>query len=75
MIELFKEEELIKSGLSRQALLEKFREQLIRDFEMCNADSYLLPIKEMDYNNLHSNLRQALDRILAAGSSVYQQLL
>lgn len=75
MIELFKEEELVKSGLSREALLVKFKEQLIRDFEMCNANSYLLEINETNYDSLHANLRQALERIMSAGSSVYQQLL
>ncbi|MBA3663609.1 MAG: hypothetical protein H0W61_05305 [Bacteroidetes bacterium] len=75
MIELFKEEELEKSGLSREVLLQKFREQLLRDFEMCNVHSYLQPFSELTYPLIHANLSQAIEKIISAGSSFYQQLL
>jgi hypothetical protein len=56
-------------------LLDRFKEQLVRDFEMCNAGSYLLPLDDLSYPSIHQNLEQALDKIMRTGHSVYQQLL
>ncbi|MGZ3898953.1 MAG: hypothetical protein ACXVNM_14065 [Bacteroidia bacterium] len=75
MIELFKEDEIKKSGLTAEVLLQKFKEQLLRDFEMCNADSYLSPLTDLSYPAIHANLKQAMEKITKAGSSLYQQLL
>jgi len=75
MIELFKEDEIRKSGLTPEVLLQKFKDQLLRDFEMSNVDSYLSPMTDLSYPAIHANLQIAIDKITRSGSSLYQQLL
>jgi len=75
MIELFREDEIKKSGLTAELLLQKFKEQLFRDFEMCNLDSYLSPLTDISYPAIHRNVQNAIDKITKSGSSAYQNLL
>ncbi|MBI2723404.1 MAG: hypothetical protein HYX39_14620 [Bacteroidetes bacterium] len=75
MQQLLKEEELSKYGLSKEALFEKFKEQLLRDFEMCNVHTYLEPINNASYEAIHSNLQKALNKISVAAYSLQRQLL
>lgn len=74
MQELLKDEELNKYGLSKEALFEKFKEQLLRDFEMCNVHTYLEPITS-SYEAIHANLTQALNKISGSAHSLQRQLL
>jgi len=75
MSELVNKAELEKAGLSPAELLEKFREQLIKDFEMSNALQYLQPLVSAGYEDIHNNVRQALEALSKKGYSNYQQLL
>lgn len=75
MVELIKEDELKKLGISPETLFAKFKEQLYRDFEMCNVHSYLSPIENSSYDQIHFNIQSALDKIQDAGYSLYSQLL
>ncbi|MCE3227735.1 MAG: hypothetical protein K0S32_2286 [Bacteroidetes bacterium] len=74
MNELIREEELRKTGLSAEELLIKFKEQLLRDFEMSGAIEYLEPLED-SFDHIQHNLIQALDRVSSSGYSKLQQLL
>jgi hypothetical protein len=75
MNELVNKAELEKAGLSPTELLKKFREQLTKDFEMSNALQYLKTFDSDSYENIHENIRQALDVLNQKAHSGYQQLL
>jgi hypothetical protein len=75
MIELFREDEIQKSGLSAGDLRMRFRDQLIKDFEMSNLGDHLSPMEDLSYESIHKNVKDALDKIMKAGGSLYQQLL
>lgn len=75
MLELFKEDEIKKSGLSAAELRERFKTQLLKDFEMCNLLNYLSPLQDLSYDSIHENVKQALDKIMRTGGSQYEQLL
>src|SRR4051812_31288633 len=75
MSELIKESELQRHGLNAGELQIKFKEQLLKDFEMCNVDSYLEPITDFSYEAIHDNVSQALQKIMEANISSYLQLL
>jgi hypothetical protein len=75
MNELVNKAELEKAGLSPTELLKKFREQLTKDFEMSNALQYLKTFDSGSYENIHENIRQALDVLNQKAHSGYQQLL
>jgi hypothetical protein len=62
MNELIREEELKKSGLSAAELLLKFKEQLLRDFEMSNVDEHLDPLGD-SFDAIQKNILQVLDKI------------
>lgn len=67
--------ELEKIGVSQQELLQKFNEQLIKDFERGGLEHYLKPLISFEYSDIHFQLNKTLSDIVSKESSKYQQLL
>lgn len=75
MQQLIKKQELDLLKISQQELIEKFKIQLIKDFEMSDVLDYLEPITAFDYESIHKHITKALKNIDAKGFSKYQHLL
>jgi hypothetical protein len=75
MSELVHKSELLKYGLSSEQLLQKFNDQLLKDFEMSNAAQYLKPVTDFTYEAVHVNISDALKKISSLGHHVLQQLM
>jgi hypothetical protein len=75
MSELIKDNELQRHGLTADDLKNKFRAQLLKDFEMCSVDGYLEPIVDFSYEAIHANLSKALKEIMESASLNYLHLL
>ncbi|MDX2173579.1 MAG: hypothetical protein SFY56_10680 [Bacteroidota bacterium] len=67
--------ELEKIGVSQLELLQKFNEQLIKDFERGGVEHYLKPLSSFDYATIHEEISKTLSDILTKESGKYQQLL
>ena len=63
---LVSETELQQCGVSKEDLLQKFSIQLQKDFEQSNAVSYLKPVVDLDYDSIHRNVKQALEKLSPA---------
>jgi hypothetical protein len=71
---LVKQEELTKLGVTHEELLQKFIDQLKRDFEMSNVLDYLPSINTSTYGDIHSGVCVAIEKI-RSHTSLFQQLL
>jgi hypothetical protein len=65
MKELVTETELQQYGIDKTSLLNKFKEQLLKDFEMSNTHHYLNEIVDLEYAPLRENIQKALSKISA----------
>lgn len=72
---LIKQEQLDVLRVSQQELIEKFNIQLLKDFEMSDVAAYLEPIVVFEYDEIHSNIMNALKKIDNKDFSKYQHLL
>lgn len=72
---LIKQEQLDVLRVSQQELIEKFNIQLLKDFEMSDVSAYLEPIVVFEYDEIHSNIMNALKKIDNKDFSKYQHLL
>jgi hypothetical protein len=75
MGQLIKQEQLDVLRVSQQELIEKFNTQLLKDFEMSDVAAYLEPIVVFEYDEIHSNIMNALKKIDNKDFSKYQHLL
>jgi hypothetical protein len=75
MGQLIKQEQLDVLKVSQQELIEKFNIQLLKDFEMSDVAAYLEPIVVFEYDEIHSNIMNALKKIDNKDFSKYQHLL
>lgn len=75
MGQLVKQEQLDLLRVSQQELIEKFNIQLLKDFEMSDVSAYLEPIVVFEYDEIHSNIMNALKKIDNKDFSKYQHLL
>ena len=75
MQQLVKQEQLDVLRISQQELIEKFNIQLLKDFEMSDVSAYLEPIIVFEYDEIHSNIMNALKMIDNKDFSKYQHLL
>lgn len=75
MGQLIKQEQLDVLRVSQQELIEKFNIQLLKDFEMSDVSAYLEPIVVFEYDEIHSNIMNALKKIDNKDFSKYQHLL
>lgn len=75
MGQLIKQEQLDVLRISQQELIEKFNIQLLKDFEMSDVSAYLEPIVVFEYDEIHSNIMNALKKIDHKDFSKYQHLL
>ena len=75
MQQLIKKQELDLLKISQEELIEKFKTQLLKDFEMSDALDYLEPITAFDYESIHHHITKALKNIDAKDFSKYQHLL
>jgi len=75
MADIISQDELQKYGLSAESLLAKFKEQLLKDFEMSNVQMYLDPVDDLSYEAIHLNVSRALNKIIEKAHSNFQQLL
>lgn len=72
---LINQQQLDVLKISQQELIEKFNIQLLKDFEMSDVSAYLEPIVVFEYNEIHSNIMNALKKIDNKDFSKYQHLL
>ena len=72
---LINQQQLDILKISQQELIEKFNIQLLKDFEMSDVSAYLEPIVVFEYNEIHSNIMNALKKIDNKDFSKYQHLL
>lgn len=75
MQQLIKKQELDLLKISQEELIEKFKIQLVKDFEMSDVLDYLEPITVFDYESIHHHITKALKSIDAKDFSKYQHLL
>jgi hypothetical protein len=75
MTPLIASNELEKIGVSQQELLQKFNEQLIKDFERGGLEQYLKPLSSFEYATIQEEISKTLSDILSKENSKYQQLL
>ena len=75
MYQLIRQQELDNLKISQEELIEKFKTQLVKDFEMCDVLDYLEPITVFDYESIHENVKKALKSIDSKDVSKYQHLL
>ena len=75
MQQLIKKQDLDLLKISQEELIEKFKIQLVKDFEMSDVLNYLAPITVFDYESIHQNITKALKIIDAKDFSKYQHLL
>ena len=72
---LINQQQLDVLKISQQELIEKFNIQLLKDFEMSDVSDYLEPIVVFEYDEIHSNIMNALKKIDNKDFSKYQHLL
>ena len=72
---LINQQQLDVLKISQQELIEKFNIQLLKDFEMSDVSAYLEPIVVFEYDEIHSNIMNALKKIDNKDFSKYQHLL
>ena len=72
---LINQQQLDILKISQQELIEKFNIQLLKDFEMSNLSDYLKPIVVFEYDEIHSNIMNALKKIDNKDFSKYRHLL
>lgn len=72
---LINQQQLDVLKVSQQELIEKFYIQLLKDFEMSDVSDYLEPIVVFEYDEIHSNIMNALKKIDNKDFSKYQHLL
>lgn len=72
---LINQQQLDVLKVSQQELIEKFYIQLLKDFEMSDVSAYLEPIVVFEYDEIHSNIMNALKKIDNKDFSKYQHLL
>lgn len=72
---LINQQQLDVLKISQQELIEKFNIQLLKDFEMSDVSDYLKPIVVFEYDEIHSNIMNALKKIDNKDFSKYQHLL
>ncbi len=75
MGQLIKQEQLDVLRISQQELIEKFNIQLLKDFEMSDVSAYLEPIAVFEYDEIHSKIMNALEKIDNKDFSKCQHLL
>ncbi len=75
MQQLIKKQELDLLKISQEELIEKFKIQLVKDFEMSDVLDYLEPITVFDYESICHNVAKALKSIDTRDFSKYQHLL
>ena len=72
MHELISPSELAKHGISAQVLLLKFKEQLVKDFEMSNVE---LDLNLLQSNSIEDIQNSVADKIKQIPATVLQHLL
>ena len=72
---LINQQQLDVLKVSQQELIEKFYIQLLKDFEMSDVSDYLEPIVVFEYDEIHSNIMNALKKIDNKDFSKYRHLL
>lgn len=72
---LINQQQLDVLKVSQQELIEKFNIQLLKDFEMSDVSAYLEPIVVFEYDEIHSNIMNALKKIDNKDFSKYRHLL
>lgn len=72
---LINQQQLDVLKVSQQELIEKFYIQLLKDFEMSDVSAYLEPIVVFEYDEIHSNIMNALKKIDNKDFSKYRHLL
>ena len=72
---LINQQQLDVLKVSQQELIEKFNIQLLKDFEMSDVSDYLEPIVVFEYDEIHSNIMNALKKIDNKDFSKYRHLL
>lgn len=75
MNELINNSALQQTGLSSEELFRRFKEQLLKDFEMCQASQYLKAIENNSFDNISMNILGALEKLEKSSPSTYQNLL
>ena len=75
MKQLIKKQELDLLKISQEELIEKFKTQLVKDFEMSDVLNHLDPITDFNYESIHHHIAKALKTIDAKYFSRYQHLL
>ena len=63
MKELVSPSDLLQCGVDKNVLLQKFKEQMIKDFEMSNTVQYLDGINSLEYEPLQETIQKALSKI------------
>ncbi len=66
--------DLVKLGITKETLLQKFKIQLQREFELCDVSSYLFMI-DFDLVQLQQSIAEALQVITNKENYKYQLLL
>lgn len=72
---LINQQQLDVLKVSQQELIEKFNIQLLKDFEMSDVSDYLEPIVVFEYDEIHSNIMNAIKKIDNKDFSKYRHLL
>ena len=72
---LINQQQLDVLKISQQELIEKFNIQLLKDFEMSDVSDYLESIVVFEYDEIHSNIMNALKKIDNKDFSKYRHLL
>jgi hypothetical protein len=67
--------DLVELGITKEALLQKFKIQLLREFELCDVSEYLIYSIDDDLIQLQQSIAQAIQIITIKENHKYQPLL